>query len=300
MVPRSGPAALAADLMLAAAVPTWSQPAPTPTPQVGGLEQLARSKEAMVGRLLAQSILASRIRTADNPELLALLDQARQAFDNGRAHLADGNAGAANDAFDTALKAMHQARKGLAVDGANAVELNTRFNNLLKSIESLQGSYRSRRGAAGGKGSAPDEAFEAMVQRARRDAAEGRLEQAVDLLRETEAKLMTAIQTQIGSATLHYTEALDSPDQIFRHELSRNRGFAELVPLAIEQLNPPPAQRQALDEQLARNLALRQFAESEAAAQRFDSAITTLRQGTERIQALLERSGVSMSKAMKE
>ncbi len=278
---------------------------PLPTTD-GGVEQLARNKQTMVERLLGDSPLARRVLESQDPAALALYEDARARFEEARASLAAGDATAANAAFDAAMQAMHQARK-LLPSTLGSDETQVRFAALLGSVESLRRSYldRARADVPAGKPLAPHSeerlaAVDALLEKARKEAAGARAAAGVATLQQAERLLMDALQAAIGSETVEYRRQGRSPEQVFRDELARNQSFVELVPIALARLDPSPEQVAAMNRQVEANRALRGRAEAAAAAQDLDGAIGILHQATEAIENLLREAGLSIPREPRE
>jgi len=275
-------------------------PGPLPTAE-GGVEQLARNKEAMVARLLGDSPLARRILESNHPPAIALYRDAQQRFGEARTLLAAGSAAQANEGFDVAMQAMHQARKLLPDTIGGDAELQVRFGGLLKSLESLRKSYKERFfvDVPAGKG-APAEAekqlaaIDVIIGTARQDASAGRIADGVARLQKAERMLMVALQEAIGSDTVEYRKQGRSPEQIYRDELGRNQSFVELVPVALNHLNPGPDRAAALQRQVQLSAEARSRAERTAAARDYGAAAEILQQATTAIEDLLRDAGLAI------
>lgn len=291
-----GTHALGSLLLVLAPLFAEAQMAPLST---GGVEQLARSKETMVGRLLNESPLALRIAASNNADAQALYRVAQTAFAEARAALAAGDAQHANTAFDSALQLMHLARKMLPAESGAAVDLQARFASQMKSVESLRHSYRDRLAAIRSEHPAapPDELLakiDLLVDEARRESAGGRYEAATTTLLNAERRLSEALRDAIGSTTVEYRRASDRPEQVYREELARNQSYVELLPIAVEQLKPPPDTVAAMNRLVDSNLDRRRLAEQQLAGRNTEAAIATLRHATEAIEDMLKQAGVSV------
>jgi hypothetical protein len=284
--------------LLLAMAPLFAEGQMAPS-STGGVEQLARSKETMVGRLLNESPLALRIAASNNSDAQALYRVAQTAFAEARAALAAGDAQHANTAFDSAMQLMHLARKMLPADSGAAVDLQARFAGQLKSVESLRHSYSDRLAVIRNEHPAAprDELLakiDLLVDQARKEATDGRLEAATTTLLNAERRLSEALRDAIGSTTVEYRRAVDRPEQIYREELARNQSFVELLPIAVEQLKPPAETVASMNRLVDTNLDRRRLAEQQLAARNTEAAIATLRRATEAIEDMLKQAGVSV------
>ncbi len=276
-----------------------AQTAPNST---GGVEQLARNKEAMVARMLNESPLAMRITASNNADAQALYRVAQTAFVEARSALEAGEAQRANAAFDSAMQLMHLARKLLPTDLNATVDQTARFAAQMKSVESLKQSYHDRvtlmRGAKLGMAEDPLLArIDILVEQARRQVAAGHVEDGVISLLDAERRLTDGLTEAIGSATVEYRRANGQPDQVLRDELARNQSFVELVPIAVGQLRPPPETVAAMNHLVEVNVSLRKLAEQQATAHNTEAAIATLRQATESIEQMLQQAGLKVLQA---
>lgn len=284
--------------LAAALLPLWAvaQTAPHST---GGLGQLARQKEAMVGRLLMESPLARRILESDVAEAQRLLDEARTHHVEAKRALDAGQDEAANASLDAAMRAMHEARKLLPQSATALPDARTRYDAVLASTLSLREGFVARLSAQ-----AQDvdslSLVDGLIDESRSYAAAGRYAPAMESLGKAEKLLSTAHKALVGDQTLEYRKQFDSPEQVFLDAMARNSSFADLVPVAIAQLKPDAAMIERLNAAVLASREARKQASESARIGRYDAATLMIDDATRVIEERLAEAGLSLTRAARE
>jgi cellobiose-specific phosphotransferase system component IIA len=256
-------------------------------------EQSLAQREQLVRKLLSDS--ASRIGAGASEAARERLAAARQYYQQALVGLQASDFAGAEQNLNAAMTAVAEARRLVAEPQRQHIEQRARYSRLLAWIESLAGSYR--RHLARLKGATGDgalEQVEVQVRRAIALAEAGRLEDANELLAGAEKALAEALNQVLGPATLHYANRFDTPAQEFQHEWERNRGYGELVPLALAELKPGPEARDQVQRYVEENRALREQARQAAEDKDFDAALRHIRSATEALQRALRAAGLVM------
>jgi hypothetical protein len=189
----------------------------------------------LVASLLADSRRAQRIVASGNSEAVAHLDEGRVHHSVAGDLLAKGDLAGARKAADEALKHLGMASRHVP-DAPSRRELaKVRHEQLLASVERLLESLRARAGHAE---AADVTAALGLVAVARRQAQEGRHEEANLALAQAERHVLAGMNRTLSATTLDYTVRASTPVEEFQVELARHRGLAELIPLAVRDLQP--------------------------------------------------------------
>lgn len=255
--------------------------------------ELVRSKEVMVRRLLTDSPVAQRIALSGNPEAKALFTRAQEQYGAAAAAFKAGDLSRANEAYNDALWTVGKARQLVPDDESQRVDLKVRYGRLLESTDTLKASYVRH------AQSSKDSSLQRELAQIETAIAEGKtfanteqLQDAIRALERAEKMLMTGINRLIGSATLDYAVKFETPAQEFAHELDRNKSFADLVPVALNELRPGEDAKRLVERYVAQNLAMRELAQVQAQAADFASALKTIRNGSGYLQRALQAAGL--------
>lgn len=247
-------------------------------------------KIRLTARLIADSPTAQRIVASGNTQALAHLDEGRLHHAIAQDLLARGDLPGARRSVDEALRHLGHARRLVPDAALRQAAARERHEALLASTQRLVDAWQRRvdsdadatdlTGALG------------LVGNARQLAAEGRVEEANQLLAKAERHVLDGMMRTLRTRTIDYSANFATPAEEFQYELARQQGFAELVPLALRELRPG-AEASALVERYAQaGRSLRA-----QALQHFDAGDTTqalarIRESTHALQRALLAAGV--------
>lgn len=195
----------------------------------------AEQRVKLVGTLLSDSRRAQRITASGSSEAVAHLDEGRVHHALALELMAKGDFSGARKAADDALKHLGQASRHVPDAPARREAARARHEQLLPSVERLLESLRTR---AGTTESSDITAAIGLVSAARQQAQEGRYEEANQTLAQAERHVLDGMNRTLGATTLDYTMRAATPMEEFQVELARHRGLAELIPLAVRDLQP--------------------------------------------------------------
>lgn len=259
-------------------------------------------KEALVRRLVFDSPAEQRIAASGNEEAKGELARARALHARAVALADAGDVAGAQAELNAAMWAIGKARQLVPDSAARVVDLRVRYSGHLRTVETLERSLAARIAAAGP--SAPVtasgrlKAARAGIEEAKGYAATEHLARAVRGLEAAERDLMVGISATLGSDTLHYAKAFDSPPEEYAYELDRNRSYRELVPLAVSQFKPRREAVGLVERYAGENARLLEVAQGHAAAGRHRDAIEAVKAGTSNLQAALAAAGLAVPRDM--
>lgn len=202
-------------------------------------EQLRAQVEQKIrlsARLIGDSPTTQRIAGSGHVQAVGHLDEGRVHQALAEERLARGDVAGARAAVDEALRHVGLARRLVPDAPAQRAAARARHEQLLASVERLIEAWRTR---AGGDSRELSGAL-ALVASARQQAQEQRYEESAKTLAQAERQVLEGMNRVLASTTLDYTVRPASPLEEFQQELSRQRGFADLVPLAVQDLRPRP------------------------------------------------------------
>jgi hypothetical protein len=265
--------------------------APAPSPDVQ--RTMVAAKIELAERLVNDSPAATRIAASQNEKAKALFAEGVGKFRDAQMAIARNDLAAADQAAGQALWAIGQARQLVPDDMRRVIQERVRYSALLLSTEGLLASYQRHRAQLAPN--APDTDAVKAIERmdgAKLLANSERIADANRMLAEAEASLLVAINRLLGSATLDYAPRFDTPAQELAFELDRYRGFTDLVPLALRELNPRPEARALVDRYVEHGRTLRAAAESLAAQQNYPAALAAAREAIAQAQRALTSAGL--------
>lgn len=253
-----------------------------------GLRVQVEQKIKLSASLVGDRATAQRIAASGHVQAMAHLDEGRVHQSHAEDLLARGDYAGARQAADEALRHLGMARR-LVPDGALKVAAaRARHEQQLASVERLLESWRARPGA---DGQALTDVM-GLLGQSRAAAQEQRYDEAQQRLAAAERQMLEGLSRTLGSNTLDYTLRPGTPAEEFQQELARQRGFAELVPLALRDLKPRPeavtlVERYSETSQSLRGQALQRFEQGAT-----DEALVHIRNATLYLQRALQAAGL--------
>lgn len=244
--------------------------------------------------MIGASAAAKRVTASDNAEAKQLATQAKQELANARAAMNAGKSNGAMAAVDEALRLMHSATT-LVPDEAAAPEDKARYTSLLEQIRGFEASYqRNLANAMKPKSGAglDKNKFSHMMSDAESLAGKGQYGEAVKRLESANELLTAALTAMLDSQTVVYEKNFTLPKDEYEYELSRYKGYAELIPVALEQRQPMPQTVAMMNELTKRAEEIHDEALGLAKKSDYKMAIMALQAATERVQKALRLAGV--------
>jgi tetratricopeptide (TPR) repeat protein len=228
-----GSAALTAALLVGSGT-AHAQTQPSSTEEATQRAQVEQ-RLRLVATLLSDSRRARRIIASGSSEAVAHLDEGRVHHSVAGDLLVKGDLDGARKAADEALKHLGMASRHAPDAPARREAARARHEQMLASVDRLLESLRTRAG--------PAEASEVtsalgLVALSRQHAQEGRYEEANQTLSQAERHVLAGMNRTLHATTLDYTVRASTPIEEFQIELARHRGLAELIPLAVRDLQP--------------------------------------------------------------
>jgi hypothetical protein len=266
-------------------------------PQAGVTQQQVNQKIQFADMFINQSDTAKRIKDSGNGDALALYDSARSQFTAARQAYGRASYGESLGLIDDALRMMSDAARAIPKE-AQVEGQRQRFEELLRGTKDYEASYKrnyDQIAAKKGKGSLPsidlNEVHLAMDQ-AQTLANDGQYPQAVSILTDAQTTLTTALTRLLDDQSITYEVNFETPKDEYEYELSHYLSYEELVPLAIEQKQPPKETIDMMNQLVDRAKEIKKLSEPEAAKGNYKEAILMLQGATDRIQQALKVVGV--------
>jgi hypothetical protein len=200
----------------------------------------------LVARTLADSPAAQRIRTSGNGAAISHFDESRLHQSLAEEALARGDLATARKAADEALMHLGMARRLVPDAPARQAAARRRHEQWLATLERLLESWQARIEPSAARESAFLDAA-SVVGMARSLGEQSRYEESLQQLDKAERRILEGLTRLHASREADYTVRPQTPAEQWSQEQARHAELAELVPIAVRDLQPP-AQAQALIE----------------------------------------------------
>lgn len=248
-------------------------------------------KIRLTATLIADSPTAQRIVASGNAQAMAHLDEGRLHHAIAQDLLARGDLAGARRSVDEALRHLGHARRLVPDATVRQAAARQRHEDLLASTTRLVDALQ-RRTASSEADTTDLTGAIGLVDSARRLAADGRLDEANEMLARAERHALDSMMRTLRTRTIDYTARFATPAEEFQYELARQQGFADLVPLALRELHPGAqaitlAERYAQAGQTLRAQALQHFNAGDT-----PQALARIRESTQSLQRALLAAGL--------
>lgn len=280
--------------------------AKTATPAAGaaaGPAQTAVTRQQVDQKLqfadmyINQSDTAKRIKDSGNSEAVALLESSRGRFASAKEAYARAGYAESLALVDDALRLMSDAARVIPKESQLEGQ-RRRFDELMRGTRDYEAAYQRNYDALvakKGKGSIESVDLNGVhlaMEQAQTLADDGQYPQAIAMLTETQTTLTTALTRLLDSESITYDLTFDSPKEQYEHELSRYHSYEELLPLAVEQKQPPKQSIDMMNQLVDRANEIRKLSEPEAAKGNYEEAILMLQGATDHLERALKLVGV--------
>ena len=291
---------LAGAASLAEPVPAGARP-----DAAGGVESAARqlrltvdSKLRLVTLQLSQSPAVQRVRQSDHAQAKQKITDAQTALERAEVELKGGHREAAVRLLDAALREIvaasvlvpdvaHQAARERQQNQELREAIRT-FQSLHRDLSSRMASVKRHASSIGTEVARIDE----LVARADTLVATGDHHQANLLLNTAYAIVVPTLNRMLAAQTIIYELKFDSPAQEFEHELARNRGYEELIPIALARLGTSAEAAILADQYVTQSRELRELARQQVNNGNYRDALKTIQSATAHLERSLRTAGL--------
>ena len=253
-------------------------------------------KQALVARILADSPIAESIAGGTSAEAKEKLAAATRLHKRAQLHLEQGHIAAADQALNDAMRNISKARTLVAGPGIRANAEQTRYTEVLQSVEVLEMSYQrnvERRSAwLAEVGDEDLKRVKILVNRARGMASAGQFSEANAVLVHAQRDMISSYNGLLGATPLVYDLRFASAEEEYKYETERGFAYEGLVPTAIHEYAPARELVTVIDRLVAESRALAAHARSHAQKRQFPNAIQSQREAITKLQRALEVAGV--------
>jgi tetratricopeptide (TPR) repeat protein len=255
------------------------------------------NKLVLVKRLLTQAPAAQRIQQSDSALAKKKLVNAQVLYTRAQSEYSAGRAATATQLLDEALRDIASA-SSLVPDMAQQAILERNQNKQLReaivTFQALQNSFSRRMAPAAQTTAVVADVgrIDGLLQQADELIVSGNQHEANRVLSSAYKVVVSALNKMLAAETIVYGLKFDSPADEFRHELARNRGYEELIPMALAQFNTARETAVLAERYMQQSRDLRDLANRRASNGDYSAAVKTLQDATGHLQRSLRVAGV--------
>ena len=253
-------------------------------------------KLALVARILADSPITESSAGGTSADAKEKLAAATRLHKRAQLQLEQGHIAAADQALNDAMRHISKARALAAEPRIRANAEQTRYTEVLQSVEVLELSYQrnvERRSAwLAEVGDEDLKRVKILVNRAREMASADQYREANAVLVHAQRDMISSYNGLLGAKTLVYDLRFASAEEEYKYETERGYAYEGLVPTAIQEYAPKRELVTMIDRLVVESRALAAHARSHAQKRQFPNAIQSQREAITKLQQALEVAGV--------
>lgn len=283
-------------IAIQACVPVVAQvaPMPVPVPERAVVEQ----KRALVARILTDSPTANGVVGGMSTEAQEQLASAAHLQKRAQAQLEKGEIAAADRSLNDAMRHITRARSLASGPGLRAGAEQTRYTDLLRSIEVLKVSYlrnvERRSTWLAEVGDEDQMRVQIHVNRAKAMAASGQVAEANAVLVKAQRDMISSYNGLLGTApmVIVYDLRFNSEEEEYKYESERRQDYQGLVPVAIQEYKPRRESLAKIYRLVDESSTLAASAGLQAEKKQFQNAVQLQRRAIAKLQQALELAGI--------
>ncbi len=245
--------------------------------------------------LVTMSKPAKRVKNSSNVEAKSLLESSQKKLGEARVLQKAGDNRGAMLLIDEALRNMSLASQMVPSESIkNEQEKN--YHTAVKLLAQQEKSYKDASERLLSQGGDVVEYSQDDVSvfksKAKLHADEKRYAAATADIQQADRVVTTALNKMLDSQTIKYELNLDTPQGEYEYEHNRYLGYAELVPVAIDEKKPSKGQMMLLNGFVDKSKAMNAKGEAMAEEGNFPDAIRLMQEATKQVRRALRMLGV--------
>lgn len=245
--------------------------------------------------LVAMSKPAKRVKNSSNSEAKLLLESSQKKLGEARVLQQAGDNRGAMLLIDEALRNMSLASQMVPSESIKN-EQQQRYHAAVKLLAQQEKSYKDASERLLSQGGDVVEYNQDDVSvfrsKAKLHADEKDYAAAISDIQQADRVVTTALNEMLDSQTIKYELNLDTPQGEYEYEHNRYLGYAELVPVAIEEKKPSKGQMMLLNGFVDKSKSMNAKGEAMAEEGNFPDAIRLMQEATKQVRRALRMLGV--------
>ncbi|KAF0192436.1 MAG: hypothetical protein FD165_1061 [Gammaproteobacteria bacterium] len=249
-------------------------------------------------KMLTMSQSAKRVADSGHAEARAMMEQAKADLAASESALKGGNNSAA---MESAMKAIDDANAAVGLvpkEGGDGVDHRIRYAELLGNLRNYKESYLQQyeRKTKSKRSDSSSDLDPKTIQKMEDDAialsTDGKYKEAADTLEKAQSMVTSALSQAFQGEAVVYDQKFKTPAEEYQFEVARYKGFADLVPLALEQKQPAENVVQLINTFVEKGKKIAGEAAGYAKKGDYETAIIGMQEATNQMQRALMTAGV--------
>lgn len=255
------------------------------------------NQKIMFANMLMSSKNTKSIANSNISEAVDLYKKAEKALETAKSQMKAGENSRAYKSAESAIVLLKKSSK-LVPNESQLAHLKERNKELLVSIKDFEASHKEnfeRMAKTQGKDAAIDydrKKVEQLKVNAAESASKGDYGRANKDLEQAQHMITAAIHKMLNNQTIVYDLKFENAEEEYEYELKRFEGYAELVPIAVEQKKPAEGAKKLMESFVEKGKKLRDRAIQKAKEGDFPTAIAMLQDATKDVRRGLRMVGV--------
>ncbi len=238
---------------------------------------------------------AKRVKNSNNGEAKALFESSQNKLTEARKLQEMGDNRAAMKLVDEALRNMSLASQMVPSEGLKG-EQKQRYNSVLEHLLQQEKGFKEAYDRLLQEGENvvgyDQDEVSAYKSSAQAHADAQHYSAAITDVEQADRIVTTALNEMLDSRTVKYELNLDTPQGEYEYEHNRYLGYAELVPVAIEEKKPSAGQMMLLNNFVDKSKAMNAKGEAMAEDGNYPDAIRLMQEATKQVRKALRMLGV--------
>lgn len=250
-----------------------------------------------IARIMTTGEAAQRVESSSDSSAKGLLNKAKTDISAAETSLKAGNNGKSLKAVTTALDNVKAAIDMVPLE-SSMIDQRAKYSELVDNYKIYRDSYAQQYALAKING---DIKFDAQInpktlQKMDDDAVvlskNGKYAEANRILSQALEMVIIALTSVFEGQQVVYDKSFATAVEEFEYELARNKGFEDLIPIAIAQKRPSAGAIKLMDSYVAKSKKIAAEAKDFAAKGDHATAVLGLQESTRQIQRALVSAGV--------
>jgi HEPN domain-containing protein len=256
------------------------------------------NQKIMFANMLMSSKNTKSIMNSNISEAVEIYKKAEKALESAKSQLKDGSNDEAYKNAENAIALLKKSSK-LVPNESQLALMKDRNKELLASLKDFEDSHKenyARIAKKQGKEAAADydKSKVASLKSSASDLVKkGDYGKANKNLEQAQRLVTTAIHKMLDKQTIVYDLKFESAEEEYEYELKRFEGYAELIPIAVEQKKPAEGAKKLMESFVDKGKKLRDRAKTKAKEGDFPTAIAMMQDATKDVRRGLRMIGVS-------
>ena len=255
------------------------------TPQKAA--NVLNQKLMLLDNMLSRSATGRKLQASGDKEIGMLLEQTRELMVIARQALQEGDAEAAGEAINGALKSFDSAKAIFNRRSASTLLERSRYSELLASIESFRGTLHGD-----AANNLDQQELQGLLNRANELTRSDDYAGASALLNQANQLIIGAVSSGYSTGTVVYSLDFKSPKEEYEYEVRRYQDNLQLIDTMLNRRGESPTTK-LVTRYVGRAGETRQQAVLLAGNGQYQQALTTMEQAGDQLKRAMGMLGIN-------